>query len=715
MPVRVSSLAGRARSGRTPFLLLGVLVLLPAVLLVALGVRTLVQDTRLAEAQARERLDRAAALAAQDLERGLGQWDRALAEVGAEAEGVARLVPPLISETLDTNPDAVLVRIGSRQLDVLPAGRLLYTLEPESPVSFRPARLSAALQAGEILEIQKQDYARAAQAYRALLKSPDAAVRPLALLRLARTEAKAGRLQESLKFYEALERETGAMIGDLPADFVGTVQRCEVIAASGTPAELTLAASAFYRSLTSGRWLMEKPRYLHYSEQARQWLAGATGVDRLAMDGLEAAEQQKMVLSDAVGDIRGAIRAPGMPSAGHRLFTPVGRQYLAFWRQTPTKPQAVLLVLGAQSLRSRVWPAMFPADASDDVVASLIAPDGAVVFATANKAGGGLPGTAAPSGGSVSTFREQTLQDGDLLWRVRATAERPDSLYAEVARRRWLYVAMLAVMVGGLLVAGLIAGRTLRREVEVARLKSQFVSAVSHEFRSPLTGISQLSELLVGGKVADEARRQQYYNLIYSESRRLSRLVEQVLDFARMEDGRKEYRFERAETSGWLRRAADEFQQTPAAQGKKVEVSVPDGLPPLMMDGQAVTGAIHNLLDNAVKYSPGRDTVWLDAAATANGAGVTISVRDEGVGIPPDEQRHLFERFFRGHSLADSVAGTGLGLSLVRHVVAAHGGEISVESTPGKGTTFTVVLPQVRNQESGAGNQGAGASWHPGS
>ena len=175
-----------------------------------------------------------------------------------------------------------------------------------------------------------------------------------------------------------------------------------------------------------------------------------------------------------------------------------------------------------------------------------------------------------------------------------------------------------------------------------------------------------------------------------------------------MEDGRKEYRLERVETDGWLRRVADEFQQTPAAQGKKVEVSVPDGLPPLMMDSQAMAGAIHNLLDNAVKYSPGRDTVWLDAAATADRAGIAISVRDEGVGIPSDEQRHLFERFFRGHRLADTVAGTGLGLSLVKHVVSAHGGEISVASTPGTGTTVTIVLPGFRNQESGIRNRDSG-------
>ena len=195
--------------------------------------------------------------------------------------------------------------------------------------------------------------------------------------------------------------------------------------------------------------------------------------------------------------------------------------------------------------------------------------------------------------------------------------------------------------------------------------------------------------------------------MIHSESRRLSRLVEQVLDFARMEDGRKEYRFERVETSGWLRRVADEFQRTPAAQGKTIAVSVPEGLPPLMVDAQAMAGAIHNLLDNAVKYSPGRDTVWLDASATADGAGVAIAVRDEGVGIPPDEQQHLFERFFRGHQARRhrrrhrprSEPGEARGLRSrrgdLRHEHAGHGHDVHSGS--------------AASQESGVGSRESGA------
>ncbi len=684
----MSSVARQAWSGRTPILVVGVLVLLPAALLVALGVRTLAQDAQLAEAQSRERLDAAAAGAAEDVERGLALWDRAVAEAASEARDAVRRLPQPIAELLAAAPDAFLMRINSRRRMILPEGRLLYTLEPQSAEPLHRGVLPAELARGEFFEIQNQDYAKAAEAYRPLIHAKDRTERAWALQRLARTEAKAGRREEALRLYEALERETEATIGDLSADLVGGFQRCELIAASGTPGELTSAASPFYRSLVGGRWRLERPRYLYYSTRARAWLAEASGSDRQAIDGLEAIEREKARLANAVGAISTTIRSPGAPPVGHRLFTFDDRRYLAFWRFTPADPASVLIVLGETCLRERVWPAMFSVTRPVETALSLVAPDGAVVFAT----------DGAPAAAASVAAREQTFQDGEVLWRVRATPTRPDALYAEVARRRWLYLSMLIVMVGGLLTAGLFAARTLRREVEVARLKSQFVAAVSHEFRSPLTGISQLSELLVGGKVADDRRRQQYYELIHSESRRLSRLVEQVLDFARMEDGRKEYRFERVETAGWVRAVVGEFQREPAAQGKRIAVSVLEGLPPLMVDVQAMTGAIHNLLDNAVKYSPGRDTVWLDASPTADGASVTIAIRDEGVGIPADEQRHLFERFFRGRALAGAVAGTGLGLSLVKQVVTAHGGEVSVTSKPGEGTTFTITLHGTRDR-----------------
>ena len=177
-------------------------------------------------------------------------------------------------------------------------------------------------------------------------------------------------------------------------------------------------------------------------------------------------------------------------------------------------------------------------------------------------------------------------------------------MYADYGRRQNFFLFVVVMALALLLSGGYLTLRTVRREMEVARLKSDFVSAVSHEFRSPLTGIRHVGELLRDGRVKSEERRQEYYGMICRESDRLARLVENLLDFSRMEEGRKEYRFAPLETGEWLRNLAEEFQAETAASGVKLEVLLPDRLPALKADREALSCAVHNLLDNAVKYSP---------------------------------------------------------------------------------------------------------------
>jgi signal transduction histidine kinase len=262
----------------------------------------------------------------------------------------------------------------------------------------------------------------------------------------------------------------------------------------------------------------------------------------------------------------------------------------------------------------------------------------------------------------------------------------------DVIRRRNLYFVLLA---GALAILGFGAyatTRVVRRELEIARMKSDFVSAVSHEFRSPLTGIRQLGEMLMRGRVPSEERRQEYYARITSESDRLARVIENLLDFARMEEGKKPYAFEPLKTSAWLSAVATAFEAHASSNGHRLVTGIPAELPSLVADRDALSTAVDNLLDNAVKYSPETDTVWLDAEA--GGGFVTIRVRDRGPGIADVDRSRIFERFYRGGGeLTRRVKGTGLGLSLVAHIVRSHGGQVSVQSAPGSGSTFTIVLP----------------------
>ena len=173
--------------------------------------------------------------------------------------------------------------------------------------------------------------------------------------------------------------------------------------------------------------------------------------------------------------------------------------------------------------------------------------------------------------------------------------------------------------------------------------------------------------------------------------------MENILDFSRMEDGRKQYRFEPLEPVVWLREVAEDFQAQVARAGFAVEASIPKELPAIVGDRETLTTAVHNLLDNAVKYSRDSNTVRLEASA--DGEGLSISVHDRGVGISQEDRPRLFEKFYRGGGeIARQVKGVGLGLNLVQHIVTAHGGTVDFDSKEGEGSTFTIHLKTARKE-----------------
>jgi signal transduction histidine kinase len=230
------------------------------------------------------------------------------------------------------------------------------------------------------------------------------------------------------------------------------------------------------------------------------------------------------------------------------------------------------------------------------------------------------------------------------------------------------------------------------RELEVARVQSDFVAAVSHEFRTPLATMRQVSELLADGRVATDEHRRNYYEALRAESERLSRLVEDLLDFGRMDAGAREYRFQSVEPGALVRAVAGEFATTVRAEGYRIEIAAAPSLPDVRGDREALGRALWNLLDNAVKYSLDSRTVWVEAAR--EGHRVAIRVRDAGVGISDEDQRRIFRKFVRtSGAKAAGIRGTGLGLAMVQHIVSAHGGEVHVASQPGAGSAFAILLP----------------------
>jgi signal transduction histidine kinase len=330
-------------------------------------------------------------------------------------------------------------------------------------------------------------------------------------------------------------------------------------------------------------------------------------------------------------------------------------------------------------MQEQFWPSIFAATVPSELQVSLYASSGRVIF-----------GSRPSSEETVTVTRG--LDEIGLPWRLEVRPRQLAALYQELNRRQNLYLVMSLLVLALLIFGSYLTARTVKRELEIARLKSEFVSTVSHEFRSPLTGIRQLGEMLLRGRWKNEQRRQQYYRMIVRESDRLTRLVENLLDFSRMEEGHLQYDLEPVEPTQWLQKLVEEFQSKVADQNMSIVASIPQELPVLSGDREALTCAVHNLLDNAVKYSGNSKTVWLDAEAK-NGR-ISIQVRDRGLGIPREDQKHIFEKFFRGGGeISRQVKGAGLGLSLVKQIVTTHGGSVQFESLAGGGSTFSIHLP----------------------
>jgi signal transduction histidine kinase len=228
--------------------------------------------------------------------------------------------------------------------------------------------------------------------------------------------------------------------------------------------------------------------------------------------------------------------------------------------------------------------------------------------------------------------------------------------------------------------------------MKLAQAKSTFVSNVSHELKTPLALIRLFAETLELGRVKNAEKAREYYRIINQESRRLTRLINNILDFARIEEGRKEYRFAATDVAEVVEEVLKSYEYQIARAGFDLRTEIAPELPSVMLDRDAISQAALNLLNNAVKYST--EVKRITVRVTAREDGVAIEVADCGVGIPPAEQEKIFEKFYRvGAGLTHDTKGSGLGLALVKHIVEAHRGRITVESAPGKGSKFTILLP----------------------
>ncbi|REJ78868.1 MAG: sensor histidine kinase [Acidobacteria bacterium] len=281
------------------------------------------------------------------------------------------------------------------------------------------------------------------------------------------------------------------------------------------------------------------------------------------------------------------------------------------------------------------------------------------------------------------------------------------SLDQYVANTRNRNLAVSFGILGLLAVSVILIFISSQRAKRLAQNQLEFVSSVSHEFRTPLAVIYSAAENLSDGVVEDRSKIGDYGTLIKREGRRLSGMVEQILEFAGARSGKRKYDLREVNISDVVQKALEDCRPQLEESGFEVEKQITEDLPSVMADEQAMTQAVQNLISNAWKYSNG--SRWI-RVSVKNGEGrVKIAVEDRGIGISPRDKKHLFEPFYRSREVVDEqISGNGLGLSLVKQIVDAHHGEISVESEPGKGSRFEISLSGVNDQGSGLRYQGSG-------
>lgn len=274
----------------------------------------------------------------------------------------------------------------------------------------------------------------------------------------------------------------------------------------------------------------------------------------------------------------------------------------------------------------------------------------------------------------------------------------PDLLYAQQRQRMLWFGALIVLAAAAALTGYAVARHAFHRQLFLNEMKSNFVASVSHELRAPIASVRLMAEGLDRGTVQDPEKQRGYFKFIVQECSRLSSLVENVLDFSRIEQDRREYEFEPTDLVVLVRHTAELMHPCAVERQVRLTTNIDPQLSRLAakpeLDGKSIQQALVNLIDNAIKHSHAQAAVAVELSLGNEGGSILLSVQDSGEGIPAAEHKRIFERFYRlGSELRRKTQGAGIGLSIVKHIVEGHGGTIRVQSKVGEGSRFIIEIP----------------------
>jgi signal transduction histidine kinase len=608
--------------------LLVLAILIPAAVLITLAVRVVRQETELGERRAAE--ERRDAL------------DQIRRELSARLQAIKlQEVNRLIGESGLSIPE------DSPIVFVTPFGedRMVLPWEKKEASPAPGADFTRHQLEGESFEFRANDAPRAIAAYTQARDAAGSATEKCeAQLWLGRAFSKAGMMKEAADVYYAM-LEKCETVSDDDGILLGLYAAERLITAGQ---DLVVAGEYVIRRVNVRRWRSPNEAYL-----LRSLLNALSNENKKQASLKLSAEihdmEQIMALANEGQDRLGRLKVAFRSAPGDLSWIGYGDDPWLLTVLSPT-PFAAPVVMAVSSAR--------------------IVPAGATL--TAERTDNAIP-------------LGEGFVDVQVLWPAGRFAP-PRGLPGI------LYVAVLILTIGATLLAAYLLLRDVNREVQMAEMRSHFVASVSHELKTPLTAIRMFAETLVMGRAGGEQQTSEYLRTIVNESERLSRLVDNVLDFSRIEQGNKVYRMKTTCLADVVRSAARTMQYPLSQLGFTLTVSIDENIPSLQANADALEQAILNLLANAMKYSGSARQIEMRVGYSGEEA--FIDIVDHGLGISREDQSRIFEKFYRVRSAeTDPIAGTGLGLTLALHIVEAHKGQVRVTSEVGHGSTFSVRIP----------------------
>jgi len=651
--------------------------------------------------------------AAQDLK---SQISSQLEELGSLLEDLAQTdalvqqdmsgVKDLLDDEIARNSlvEQVFIAINGQEPFFPLFQRVSYVLRTSSGLG-PEASLQESLKRAHYYEFKEKNYKSAISVYKGLIdRSKNINFNANMLANVARCLMKAGDYREAIQIYKRIA-------GDFPESFFSTglplalISRLQMASGYRNLGESQEALNTYldlYRDILLMQWPLKEAQFKTYASlveesirdgfeekqpevQVEEYKKEYEQLKILHRDKLDEWEVVEDIKKKIIPELRSMQNPEANRSSPIRYHENLNSRDFLLWAvlipgHSGDRPAGFLGVkISEQYLIEEVMPASIeklPSNHSLDVVISRLS-------------GEILLGEKKPSAEQATTTA--FFEDNFPPWRIEIFLSGEET-YGTLDLKRnfyfWTIITLVLVLISG----AVLISRTIAQEMAVLKLKADFVSSVSHEFKSPLTSIKSLAERLRDGKVKDADRMNQYFSVITQDADRLTRLVKNILDFSKIEEGKKEFEFVEADIGKLVTQTIEDFQTEEIAKGLRIQTRISEDIPHCEVDKDALTQALNNLLDNALKFSPERKEI--EVTVRRDETSVIIEVKDRGIGIPQNEQDRIFEKFYQGrNAVRQSSKGTGLGLTLVKHTVEAHKGRIEVESQVGEGSSFSIILP----------------------